>query len=105
MQSVSSRIWTRIAVLISYGDNDYTTGTSNEGLLHIPQSSGIARTSTSDILVSYIGHLLGEGSYSSAEVQSAYSTAPTEWAKDWLDEIVKLVFWPFVSLEWDTHRV
>ena len=25
MQSVSSRIWTRIAVLISYGDNDYTT--------------------------------------------------------------------------------
>ena len=28
MQSVSSRIWTRIAVHISYGDNDYTTGTS-----------------------------------------------------------------------------
>ena len=26
MQSVSSRIWTRIAVSISYGDNDYTTG-------------------------------------------------------------------------------
>ena len=26
MQSVSSRIWTRIAVFISYGDNDYTTG-------------------------------------------------------------------------------
>ena len=24
MQSVSSRIWTRIAVFISYGDNDYT---------------------------------------------------------------------------------
>ena len=29
MQSVSSRIWTRIAVFISYGDNDYITGTSN----------------------------------------------------------------------------
>ena len=28
MQSVSSRIWTRITVFISYGDNDYTTGTS-----------------------------------------------------------------------------
>ena len=28
MQSVSSRIWTRIAVFIAYGDNDYTTGTS-----------------------------------------------------------------------------
>ena len=27
MQSVSSRIWTRIAVSISYDDNDYTTGT------------------------------------------------------------------------------
>ena len=28
MQSVSSRIWTRIAVSISYDDNNYTTGTS-----------------------------------------------------------------------------
>ena len=28
MQSVSSRIWTRIGVFISYGDNDNTTGTS-----------------------------------------------------------------------------
>ena len=31
MQSVLSRIWTRIAVFISYGDNDYTTGTSVNG--------------------------------------------------------------------------
>ena len=29
MQSVSSRIWTRVAVFISYDDNNYTTGTSN----------------------------------------------------------------------------
>ena len=29
MQSVSSRIWTRITVSISYDDNHYTTGTSN----------------------------------------------------------------------------
>ena len=28
MQSVSFRIWTRVAVSISYDDNDYTTGTS-----------------------------------------------------------------------------
>ena len=28
MQSVSSRIWTRVTVSISYDDNDYTTGTS-----------------------------------------------------------------------------
>ena len=26
MQSVSSKIWTRVAVSISYDDNDYTTG-------------------------------------------------------------------------------
>ena len=30
MQSVSSRIWTRVAVSISYDDNDYTTGTSKQ---------------------------------------------------------------------------
>ena len=30
MQSVSSRIWTRVAVSISYDDNDYTTGTSTK---------------------------------------------------------------------------
>ena len=28
MQSVSSRLWTRVAVSISYDDNNYTTGTS-----------------------------------------------------------------------------
>ena len=28
MQPVSSRIWTRVAVFISYDDNNYTTGTS-----------------------------------------------------------------------------
>ena len=28
MQWVSSRIWTHVAVSISYDDNDYTTGTS-----------------------------------------------------------------------------
>ena len=28
MQSVSSKIWTRVAVSISYDDNHYTTGTS-----------------------------------------------------------------------------
>ena len=29
MQSVSSKIWTRIAVSISHDDNHYTMGTSN----------------------------------------------------------------------------
>ena len=33
MQWVSSRIWTRVAVSISYDDNHYTTGTSKIGAL------------------------------------------------------------------------
>ena len=32
MQSVSSSIWIRVAVSISYDDNHYTTGTSSYGL-------------------------------------------------------------------------
>ena len=55
---------------------------SNEGMLHIPQSSSITGTSSSDCLVSYPGHSFGSGggSYPSAEVQSVYSTAPADWA-------------------------
>ena len=30
MQSFSSRIWTRVAVYISYDDNHYTKGTSKQ---------------------------------------------------------------------------
>ena len=42
----------------------------NEGVLCIPQSSSITRTSPSDCLMSYPGHTWeGEGSYSSAEMQ------------------------------------
>ena len=33
MQSVSSRIWTRVAVSISYDDNDYTIGDSRPKLV------------------------------------------------------------------------
>ena len=35
MQSVSSRIWTRVAESISYDDNHYTMGTSTKSLHHI----------------------------------------------------------------------
>ena len=35
MQSASSRIWTRVAVSISYDDKHYTTGTSLPGSGHI----------------------------------------------------------------------
>ena len=34
MQSVSSRIWTRVAVFISYDDNDYNTGTWKLMMMH-----------------------------------------------------------------------
>ena len=33
MQSVSSRIWTRVALFISYDDNHYTTGTSKKEVI------------------------------------------------------------------------
>ena len=38
MQSVSSRIWTRVAVSISYDDNHYTTGTSLQTYDRLPNS-------------------------------------------------------------------
>ena len=50
----------------------------SEGLLHISQSSSITWISPSDCLVSYPGHSLGE-SYTSAEIQLVYSTAPADW--------------------------
>ena len=39
MQSVSSRIWTRVALSISYDNNHYTTGTSNPFLLYMSFNS------------------------------------------------------------------
>ena len=53
----------------------------NEGTVYFPQSSSTTGASTSDCLVSYPGHLLGE-SYSSAEMQLVYSAFPTNWAKN-----------------------
>ena len=52
----------------------------NEGVLRIPQSSSITGTSPSDCLVLYPGHLLGVGSYPSAEMQWVYSAAPADRA-------------------------
>ena len=40
MQSVSSRIWTRVAMSISYDDNHYTTGTFIQMfIIHVDYSS------------------------------------------------------------------
>ena len=53
----------------------------NEGILRIPQSSSITGTSPSDCLVSYLEHSLAVGwrTYSFAEKQVVYSTAPGKW--------------------------
>ena len=48
----------------------------SEGVLCIPQSSSISRTSPLDCLMSYLGLSLGW----SAEVMSVYYTAPADWA-------------------------
>ena len=50
----------------------------NEGALHIPQSSSITGTSSSNCLVSYPGRSLGE-TYNLAEVNLMYSAAPADW--------------------------
>ena len=39
MQLVSSKIWTRVAVSISYKDNHYTTGTSKPAMHQAPERS------------------------------------------------------------------
>ena len=49
MQSVSSRIWTRVAVSISYDDNHYTSGTSQNPVTLQP-----VKFATSHQLVKYV---------------------------------------------------
>ena len=57
---------------------------SNEGVLHILQSSRTG-ASPSNSLISYPGYLVQERrSYPSAKLQSAYSTALDKWAEPWL---------------------
>ena len=51
------------------------------GVVRIPQICSIAGTPPSDCLVSYQDTRCGAGSYSFAEKQSVYSTAPDDWAK------------------------
>ena len=51
----------------------------NKEVFCFPQSFSITGASSSDCLVSYLGHSL-EKSYSSAEMQSVYSAVPADWA-------------------------
>ena len=68
MQSVSSRIWTRVAVSISYDDNHYTTGimsnfqedlikehgmTKEEGRLLCPCAIGIRCLNNNEVSLTW----------------------------------------------------
>ena len=53
---------------------------SNKKVLRIPQSSTITGASLSVCLMSYLWYPLDWGYYVSAEMQSVYSTARSEWA-------------------------
>ena len=49
MQLVSARIWTRVAVSISYDDNHYTTGTSY--YVHFQTNTFVKSIETPNLLV------------------------------------------------------
>ena len=82
-----------------------TTGRSgpgsngNEEVLHIPRSSRIIEFSPSDALVPYTRTLIGRLSYLSAEMQSAYSTAQTNWTS------LTIVFSLTITLHWVPRKV
>ena len=64
----------------------------SESVLYIPQSFRTG-ASPSDGSVLYPGHSLGEGSYSSAEMQLVYSTALADWAAQILRLFSITIFW------------
>ena len=74
----NSSIWP-IYKTLSGATYPFQTGTENDdnkAVLRIPQSPCINWSSLSDCSMPYPVHLLGGGAYLSAEIQSAYSTAP-----------------------------
>ena len=76
-KGLNSSIWPIAGTLTGTTTLGQSGSGSNgtKGVFHIPQSSRTG-TSPSDCLVSYAGHSFVErGSYSTAEVQLAYSTA------------------------------
>ena len=63
MLSVSSRIWTRVAVSISYDDNHYTTGTMARKMRFCPRSShtnGSKNTSLFTLRIMYQEQIQGK---------------------------------------------
>ena len=61
MQWVSSRIWTRIAVFISYGDNDYTTGTSTKHHGHLHKHHGHLHNAMKVVMSSFLSSCYNPG--------------------------------------------
>ena len=50
-----------------------------EGYSTFPKDPALPEATLSDCLMSYPGYSLEGGSYLPAEMQSVYSTAPTDW--------------------------
>ena len=78
MQSVSFRIWSRVAVFISYDDNHYTTGTFLSGTTTLGQSG--SWNNVLQRLLSVMSRTLmfgaGGGELTPCKMQCVYSTAP-----------------------------
>ena len=89
----------RTLIRCYHSESEWTWERWHKGVLRIPQSSSITGSSPSDCLVSYPGHSLGWGSYTSAEKQSVYSTAPADWAITILSD-----FYPFNGFELTKKR-
>ena len=78
---MNSSIWTIDRTLLGAttpGQSEPETD-ENKGILSIPQSSTTIGALPSDCLMSHPGHSLGEFK-AAAEMQSAYSAAPADWA-------------------------
>ena len=54
MQSVSSRIWTRAAVSISYDDNHYTTGTSHFPVIILNEFKLVRQAAEGTLNIKYL---------------------------------------------------
>ena len=71
----------------------------SEGVLHIAQIFKDGAL-LSDALMSYLGHSLGVGSYPSAEMQSVYSTGPSDWAPIFVIRPTSVRVWYKAVFRW-----
>ena len=60
----------------NYPGKDGLGSNGNEGLLHNPEKIQDWSIAIRCILLSYLGHSMGKGSYPYEEMQSVYSTVP-----------------------------